>query len=84
MRFARRCLRSHAAEAGLDPTFGVLDQADADVLQYEVIDDVLRDRLTALDADTLDLATAFGLAPVETTNRRVARDIGTPRVSIAG
>ena len=30
--FCTALLRSHAAEAGLDPTFGVLEQADAEVL----------------------------------------------------
>src|ERR1700704_1699275 len=59
--FCTSLLRSHAAQAGLDPTFGVLDQADADVLQYDVIDDVLRRELADLDETTLDLASAFGL-----------------------
>jgi ATP-dependent helicase/nuclease subunit A len=60
--FCASLLRAHSAEAGLDPTFGVLDQGDADVLQFHVIDDVLREQLTALDAETLDLAAAFGLS----------------------
>ena len=60
--FCTSLLRSHAAQAGLDPTFGVLDQADADVLQYDVIDDVLRRKLANLDEPTLDLAAACGLA----------------------
>src|SRR4051794_21678551 len=59
--FCTSLLRSHAAQAGLDPTFGVLDQADADVLQYDVIDDVLRRELSDLDEATLDLASAYGL-----------------------
>jgi ATP-dependent helicase/nuclease subunit A len=59
--FCASLLRAHAAEAGLDPTFGVLDSGDADVLQYNVIDDVLREELAALDSDTLNLAAAFGL-----------------------
>ena len=60
--FCASLLRAHAAEAGLDPTFGVLDQGDADVLQYNVIDDVLRDQLEQLDEETLRLAAAYGLA----------------------
>ena len=60
-RFCALLLCSHAAEADLDPTFGVLDQSDADVLQYDVIDDVLRRELEQLDPDSLDLAAAFGL-----------------------
>ncbi|HVT30988.1 MAG TPA: UvrD-helicase domain-containing protein, partial [Lacipirellulaceae bacterium] len=59
--FCASLLRTHAAQAGLDPTFGVLDQSDADVLQYEVIDDVLRRQLEDLDAESLDLAAAYGL-----------------------
>ncbi|HEX5472572.1 MAG TPA: UvrD-helicase domain-containing protein, partial [Lacipirellulaceae bacterium] len=59
--FCASLLRTHAAQAGLDPTFGVLDQSDADVLQYEVIDDGLRGQLEMLDADVLDLAAAYGL-----------------------
>ncbi|MEX0586182.1 MAG: 3'-5' exonuclease, partial [Pirellulales bacterium] len=52
-------------EAGLDPMFGVLDQGNADVLQYQVIDDVLRARLTDHDNDTLTLAQNFGLSRVK-------------------
>ncbi|MEX2306351.1 MAG: UvrD-helicase domain-containing protein [Pirellulales bacterium] len=60
--FCAALLRAHAAPAGLDPTFGVMDQADADVLQSEVIDDVLRERLAELDDLPLELAAAYGLA----------------------
>ena len=60
--FCASLLRAHAAEAGLDPTFSVLEQSDADVLRYDVIDDVLRERLENLDETTLTLADAFGLA----------------------
>lgn len=63
--FCTSLLRSHANEADIDPAFGVLDQNDANVLQYDVIDDVLRKLLDKLDADTLDLATAFGLGRVK-------------------
>lgn len=63
--FCASLLRAHAARAGLDPAFGVLDQADANVLQYQVIDDVLRERLAALDENALDLAAAFGLATLK-------------------
>ena len=57
--FCTALLRSHAAELGIDPTFGVLEQGEADVLRHEVIDDVLRKRLAIHDADTLDLAAEF-------------------------
>jgi ATP-dependent helicase/nuclease subunit A len=58
--FCTALLRSHAAEAGLDPTFTVLEQADAEVLLLESLDDVLRRRLADGDTDTLDLAAEFG------------------------
>ncbi|MCI0332498.1 MAG: UvrD-helicase domain-containing protein [Planctomycetes bacterium] len=60
--FCAALLRTHAAAVGLDPLFGVLDQSDADVLQLDVIDDVLREQLAKLDDETLDLSTAYGLA----------------------
>jgi ATP-dependent helicase/nuclease subunit A len=63
--FCASLLRTHAAAAGLDPLFGVLDQSDADVLQLEVIDDVLRAQLDKLDDDTLELAAAYGLGPLK-------------------
>ena len=63
--FCTSLLRNHATAAGLDPTFGVLDQSDADVLQYDVIDDVLREKLDKLDEDTLNLATAYDLRRVK-------------------
>src|SRR6188472_3171581 len=59
--FCTSLLRANAAQAGLDPAFGVMDQSEADVLQFDVIDDVLRDQLTVLDENTLDLASNFGL-----------------------
>src|SRR6187200_551205 len=59
--FCTSLLRANAAQAGLDPTFGVMDQTEADVLQFDVIDDVLRDQLSQLDENTLDLASNYGL-----------------------
>lgn len=60
--FCATLLRTHAAEAGVNPTFRVLDQGGADVLRTDVIDDVLRERLANLDDQTLHLASTFGLA----------------------
>lgn len=60
--FCTALLRAHAAEAGLDPTFDVLDQGAADLLRLDIIDDVLRTRLEKNDDDALDLAAACGLA----------------------
>jgi ATP-dependent helicase/nuclease subunit A len=58
--FCTALLRSNAADAGLDPTFGVLEQGEADVLLQEAVDTVLRERLARHDADVLDLAAEFG------------------------
>ncbi len=60
--FCASLLRTNTAAVGLDPLFGVLDQSDADVLQLDVIDDVLREQLAELNEETLDLAAAYGLA----------------------
>jgi ATP-dependent helicase/nuclease subunit A len=58
--FCASLLREHAA--GLDPMFGVLEQGAADVLESEVLDDVLRTRLSERDINTMTLAAAFGLS----------------------
>jgi len=63
--FCASLLREHAMVAGLDPTFGVLEQAEADVLESEVIDDVLRRQLTDLKPETLNLAAALGLSQLK-------------------
>src|SRR3990172_3217191 len=44
--FCTALLRTHAVEAELDPQFEVLDQGEADVVLSEIIDDVLREKLT--------------------------------------
>jgi ATP-dependent helicase/nuclease subunit A len=59
--FCGSLLRSHAVEAGLDPQFRVLQQAEADTLRYEAIDEELRGRLAARDENTLELTVQFGL-----------------------
>ena len=59
--FCGTLLRSHAVEAGLDPQFRVLEQAQADTLLYELIDDAVRDRLIARDDAVIDLVVDFGL-----------------------
>lgn len=70
--FCASLLRTHAAAASLDPLFSVLDQSDADVLQLDVVDDVLREQLATLDQETLALAAAYGLVP-QATNLRPHR-----------
>ena len=69
--FCTSLLRRHAIAAGLEPTFGVLDQGSADVLQSQVIDDVLRDKLADRDEDTLELASAFGLSKLKSQIREL-------------
>jgi ATP-dependent helicase/nuclease subunit A len=63
--FCASLLRAHAMEAGLDATFGVVEQGAADVLVSEVIDNVLRARLAELDATTLELAASSGLSKLK-------------------
>jgi ATP-dependent helicase/nuclease subunit A len=59
--FCGTLLRAFAVEAGLDPQFRVLPQAQAEMLLFEVIDDQLRSRLAQRDDATLDLVVQFGL-----------------------
>ncbi|MFW6108134.1 MAG: UvrD-helicase domain-containing protein, partial [bacterium] len=59
--FCGTLLRAHAVEAGLDPQFRVLEQAQADTLLFELIDDELRDRLVAQDEAAVELVVEFGL-----------------------
>ncbi len=59
--FCGSLLRGHAVEAGVDPRFRVLDGAAADTLLFELIDNVLRERLALRDESTLALVTRFGL-----------------------
>jgi ATP-dependent helicase/nuclease subunit A len=71
--FCASLLRTHAVAAGLDPGFGVLEQGEADVLTSQVIDDVLRDRLAALDAPTMQLAAVSGLSRLKTHLRELLK-----------
>jgi ATP-dependent helicase/nuclease subunit A len=59
--FCATLLRSHAVEAQIDPQFAILEQSHAATLAAEVIDDLLRDRLSAKDELTIGLVTDFGL-----------------------
>jgi ATP-dependent helicase/nuclease subunit A len=71
--FCASLLREHAVVAGLDPTFGVLEQGAADVLESEVIDDVLRARLSGLEPTTLELAASSGLSKLKDQLRELLR-----------
>jgi ATP-dependent helicase/nuclease subunit A len=64
--FCANLLRSHAAEAQLDPQFVVAEQAQADTLLAEIAEDVLREKLSEQDADFIDLATHFGIDRLQT------------------
>lgn len=76
--FCAALLREHAVVAGLDPTFGVLEQAAADVLESEVIDDVLRRKLSDLEPATLNLAAAIGLSQLKEQVRELLSQRHTP------
>src|SRR5690606_10321391 len=54
-------LRSRAVEAGLDPQFAVLEQAQAETLLAEAADDEVRRLVSQRDETTLNLAVQFGL-----------------------
>ncbi len=62
--FCNTLLRTFAVEAGLDPQFRVLPQAQSEMLLYEVIDDQLRDRLSRRDEAAIELVVEFGLEPL--------------------
>ena len=59
--FCGALLRAHAVEAGLDPRFTIIEQAQADTLAAELIDDVLRERLAAQDKILINLIVEFGI-----------------------
>ncbi|MCA9259578.1 MAG: UvrD-helicase domain-containing protein, partial [Planctomycetales bacterium] len=54
--FCGGLLRRFAVEADVDPQFELLDQATADLLHVEAVDDVLREKLDARDRSVLRLA----------------------------
>lgn len=76
--FCASLLREHAVAAGLDPAFGVLEQAAADVLQSEVIDDVLRRKLADLEPKTLNLTAVLGLSQLKEQTRELLAKRHTP------
>jgi ATP-dependent helicase/nuclease subunit A len=59
--FCGSLLRSHAVEAGLNPAFRILDQAQADTLLSELIDDSLRNKLAERSEAVMDLIVRYGL-----------------------
>lgn len=59
--FCSSLLRRHAVEAGLDPRFAQLDEAQARLLAREVVDDQLRRMLTEQNQHLMRLAESFEL-----------------------
>jgi len=59
--FCASMLRSHAVEAGLDPHFQVLEDAQSATLLSEIIDDDLRRQLIDATTPTRRLAAMYGL-----------------------
>jgi len=71
--FCGSVLRAHAVDAGLDPQFRVLDQAQADTLLSELLDRQLRRRLAEHDDAVIDLIVQFGLSGL---HERIAMLLG--------
>jgi ATP-dependent helicase/nuclease subunit A len=69
--FCGSLLRAHAVEAGIDPHFSVLDQAQADTLLYELIDREIRRRLALREESVLDLVVQFGLGSLREMVRQM-------------
>ncbi len=59
--FCATFLQTHAVEAKLDPSFRVLNQAQADTLLAELIDDQIRASLAQRDEGTINLILEYGL-----------------------
>ncbi len=62
--FCGSFLRANAVEAGLDPNFATLDQAQAESLLSTVIDDELRRQLADRSEDAIGLIISFALRDV--------------------
>ncbi|MEQ8849553.1 UvrD-helicase domain-containing protein [Botrimarina sp.] len=63
--FASSLIREHALQLGVDPSFAVIDPAEADVLKSQAVDAVLRERLLpgrgGLDEGLVEAAAALEL-----------------------
>ena len=59
--FCAALLRSHAAEAAVDPQFELLDPPTAQLMRMQSLDDHLRQLLVDSDERLIQLATHFGL-----------------------
>jgi len=63
--FCGTLLRSHAAEAGLDPHFTILEPVQANVLLQEETVELLRELLVAEHPAVQELVHAYGLGPLQ-------------------
>ncbi|QEC50014.1 AAA family ATPase [Baekduia soli] len=62
-----RILRSHAVRAGLDPAFGVLEDAEARDVRSEAFEAALAAFLAGEREEALDLAAAYGVDALQAT-----------------
>src|SRR5262249_17292728 len=72
--FCGSLLRSRAVEAGIDPQFQVLEQAQAQALLWEVIDQQLRILIAAHDENVFSLAARFDLSALAEMLRQLATE----------
>lgn len=72
--FCGTLLRSHAVEAGLDPKFGLLDEATSGSLLRNAVADGLQKLLAARHADSIELVLEFGLSRTATLLEQLTRE----------
>jgi len=72
--FCASLLRAHAVEAGIDPQFGLLDQAASDALLRNSIAQSLRELLSNQDEDCVQLVVNYGLERVGEQLRILVRE----------
>jgi ATP-dependent helicase/nuclease subunit A len=75
--FCASLLRSRAVEAGLDPSFRVLEQAQSDVLLSEAVEDALRGLIAQRDPASIELAVQFDLRSLSEMLQLLARECTT-------
>ena len=73
--FCERLLREHALEAGIDPNFRLLDEAEARTLQENALDATFAGVWTELRRQDEDLGTPAGGIPLHRVARRAAGDL---------
>lgn len=59
--FCADLLKVHAAEAGIDSRFSVLEESQGGLLRYELAQDVVRDLLVRQQEDLIELVAAYGV-----------------------